>query len=392
MPDTTDHQLDRLSSDDPSSAITRPKRRGRGKKRYKVLTVLVSTVVALALAVTLGAAYWLRHLDDNIDYQDYDAQLSNRPTKVAVDTGPQEPLNLLVMGSDTREGAGNDIDGLTGAGERSDTTILFHLSADRTFAYGISIPRDTLVDRPDCTGEDGETIPGAEGAQWNDAFAVGGPACTMQQFEQLTGIRLDNYVLLDFNGFKDMVDAIDGVEVCIPEPIVDRAHGIDMPAGTRTISGKEALNYVRARYTLGDGSDIGRIKRQQAFVAAMAAEVVSSDVLARPDRVLGFLDAATSSLQTDFDSVRDIGKVGLSFQGIGLDKIKFVTVPWRYSPIDPNRVEWLPQAEKLWQTVIDDQPLGRRLGKGSISANDDVEGDGSSQKAAAERASAGLCA
>jgi LCP family protein required for cell wall assembly len=392
LPDSNDSQLDRLSSDDPSSAIARPKRRGRGKKRYKVFTVLVSTVVALALAVTLGAAYWLRHLDDNIDYQDYDAQLTNRPTKVAVDTGPQEPLNLLVMGSDTREGAGNDIDGLTGGGERSDTTILFHLSADRTFAYGISIPRDTLVDRPDCVGEDGETIPGAEGAQWNEAFAVGGPACTMQQFEQLTGIRLDNYVLLDFNGFKDMVDAIDGVEVCIPEPIVDRAHGIDMPAGTRKISGKEALNYVRARYTLGDGSDIGRIKRQQAFVAAMAAEVVSSDVLTRPDRVLGFLDAATSSLQTDFDSVRDIGKVGLSFQGIGLDKIKFVTVPWQYSPIDPNRVEWLPSADKLWQTVIDDQPLGRKLGKGSISAKDDVEGDGASQKAAAERESAGLCA
>ena len=207
---------DEISSDDaPSSLPARPKRRGRGKRRYKVVTVVTGAVVALALVVGLGTAYFYRHLNDNIDYQSYDDQLTNRPTKK--DVGPQEPINLLVMGSDTRDGAGNNIDGLTGDGERSDTTLLFHLSADRTFAYGVSIPRDTVIDRPDCKDEDGETIPGADGAMWNEAYSVGGPACTMQQFEQLTGVRIDNYVKLDFNGFRDMVDAIDGVEVCIPE-------------------------------------------------------------------------------------------------------------------------------------------------------------------------------
>ena len=94
---------------------------------------------------------------------------------------------------------------------------------------------------------------------WNEAFSVGGPACTIQQFEQITGVRIDHYVVVDFAGFEDMVDAIDGVEVCIPEDIYDPEHGINIPAGTREIAGREALNYVRARYTLGDGSDIGRI-------------------------------------------------------------------------------------------------------------------------------------
>ena len=197
------------------------------------------------------------------------------------------------MGSDSRDGEGNNIDNLTGGGERSDTTIMFHLSADRETAYGISIPRDTLVDRPDCYDKNGDVIPGATDAMWNEAFSVGGPACTMQQFEQLTGIRLDHYVMLDFAGFQDMVDAIDGVEVCIPEDIADPAHGINIPAGTREIQGKEALNYVRARYTLGDGSDIGRIKRQQAFIAAMASKVLARGTLARVDRLVGFLDAAT---------------------------------------------------------------------------------------------------
>ena len=105
--------------------------------------------------------------------------------------------------------------------------------------------------------------------------------------------------MVDFAGFEDMVDAIDGVPVCIPEDIDDPAHGINIPAGTREVEGREALNYVRARYTLGDGSDIGRIKRQQAFIAAMAEKVISGGTLARLDRLVGFLDAATKSLTVD---------------------------------------------------------------------------------------------
>lgn len=397
-PDEITHR-DRPAPRVAARADSRPKRRGRTKKRHQALLVVTGAVTALALAAGLGSAYFWRHLDDNVDYQDYDAQLHDRPGKLEV-SGPQEPLNILVMGSDTRHGEGNNIDGLTGDGERSDTTILFHLSADRTFAYGISIPRDSLVDRPNCLTEDGETIPGDDDAMWNEAFAVGGPACTMQQFEQLTGVRLDHYVKVDFNGFRTMVDAIDGVQVCVPEEVSDPAHGITIPAGTREVRGDEALSYVRARYTLGDGSDIGRITRQQAFLAAMSGKVVSRGVLARPDRLLRFLDAATESLQTDFSSVRDMAEVGASFRSIGLDKIKFTTVPWQYSPADPNRVEWLPEADDLWRKVRRDEPLTKKVTPGAIAASDDVEGgssggSGGGRKGgvtAEQRESAGLCA
>lgn len=369
-----------------------PKRRGRKKKRRTVLTVIVSAMVVLSLVTGLGAVFFYRHLNDNLDVQNVAAQLTDRPDKVKVDHGPQEPVNILVMGSDTRDGAGNNIDGLTGGGQRSDTTIMFHLSADRSFAYGISIPRDSLVNRPDCIAKDGTTIPGASDVMWNDAFSVGGPACTMQQFEQLTGIRLDNYVVLDFSGFENMVDAVHGVEVCIPQAIEDPAHGIDIPAGTREIKGAEALNYVRARYTLGDGSDIGRIKRQQAFVAAMASKVLSAGTLTRADRLVGFLNAATSSLTTDFTSIAAMGRVGAGFKSVGLDKVKFVTVPWQYSPADPNRVEWLPTADRLWQRVIDDDPLTKSLQDGVIKASDNVSGKNTTNsKDASERSAAGLC-
>jgi LCP family protein required for cell wall assembly len=413
-------QPETLSSDDAPArrrAATRPKRRGRSKRRHQVLTVLLGVGTALALVVGLGSVYFLRHLDDNVDYHDYDPQLTNRPEKVAVDTGPQEPLNILVMGSDTREGAGNAVDGYTDDTERSDTTIMFHLSADRTFAYGISIPRDTLVDRPECIADDGSKIPAADDVMWNDAFEVGGPACTMQQFEQITGVRLDNYVKVDFHGFKGMVDAIGGVEVCLPEAIHDTKAHVDIPAGVQTIRGDAALGYVRARYSIGDGSDLGRIKRQQAFLAAMSGKLVSKGTLTRPDRVLGFLDAATRSLQTNFSSVGEMADVGSSFKSIGLDNIKFVTVPWQYSPEDPNRVEWLPEAAQLWRRVMLDKPLAGKAATGVISAGDDVEGgtpSGSGSESASpsespsespssgapsgsgaatddERASAGLC-
>jgi LCP family protein required for cell wall assembly len=285
--------------------------------------------------------------------------------------GPKEPLNILVMGSDDRDAPGNNIDNLTGGGKRSDTTILLHLSADRKRAYGISIPRDSLVDRPECLDDELDPIAGATDAMWNEAFMVGGPACAIHQLEELTGVRVDHFIVVDFAGFRGMVDAINGVQVCIPEPgIVDPAHGINIPAGTRKLEGMQALNYVRERYVLGNGSDIGRMKRQQAFVAAMAHQVLSANTLANPVRLLKFLEAATDSLQLDkgLGSLAKIAKLGVEFRGIGLDRIQFITVPWQYAPDDPNRIRWLPEAQRVWDAIIDDRPIPRKYLGDAISA------------------------
>ncbi|WP_127479093.1 LCP family protein [Nocardioides pantholopis] len=349
----------------------RGRRRARPPRRHTVARVLVVTGLALAMVTALATVWLYRDLNGNLTVTDVTGQLTDRPDEVDVE-GPQEPVNILVMGSDDRDGEGNNIDGLTGDGQRSDTTILFHLSADREHAYGVSIPRDSLVTRPDCTGPDGENIPGAEDAMWNEAFAVGGPACTIQQFEQTTDVRINHYVVVDFAGFKDMVDAIDGVPVCIPEDISDPAHGINIEAGSREIRGDEALNYVRARYTLGDGSDIGRVKRQQAFIAGMANKVVSGGVLARPDRLVGFLRAATKSLTVDpgMGNVVKLSKVGLGFQDIGLDNIRFITVPFEYDSREEfrGRIVWTEQAETVWQRIRNDQTISKRLDSGLLTA------------------------
>jgi LCP family protein required for cell wall assembly len=343
------------------------KRRGRARRTHTVAKVLLATVLTLGMVSGLSVAFLYRHLNGNLNVMNVDDQLTNRPDKVRIDA-PKQPINVLVMGSDSRECDGCNIDGLAESGARSDTTILLHLSADRTSAYGVSIPRDSLVTRPDCIDDEGDTIPGGDMQMWNAAFSYGGPACTIQQFEQTTGIRIDNYVVVDFSSFKDMVDAVDGVEVCVPEEIDDDIGHINIPAGTRTLNGKEALAYVRVRHGVGDGSDIGRIKRQQAFIAAMTEKVISGGTLARFDRLVRFLNAATASLTTDIPNIKEIAKVGLQFKDIGLKRIRFITVPFVYSTAQPGRVEWTDDADVLWDRIANDKPLGK-LRVGSIGAD-----------------------
>ncbi len=338
-----------------------------------VFKVIAASLLSLALATGVGVVLVYNNWNDNIQREEIADQLKNRPVKEEVE-GPQEPLNVLVMGSDSRAGAGNGIDGESGGG-LSDTTILFHLSANREFAYGISIPRDTAVMRPTCYEEDGSEIPGSGGYEkWNAAFAAGGPACTVQQFEQLTKVRIDNYVVVDFNQFKDMVNALDGVEVCIPEDINDEVRNIYLKAGTRELRGEEALTYVRVRYRIGDGTDPNRTRRQQAFIGSMINKAMTAGMLARPDRLLSFMNAATSSLQTDFKSVAQIADVGVTARGIGADNIKFVTTPWIYSDKVSAGIEWTAEVDKLWQLVRRDRPLSAEFLKDAISASDNPDG------------------
>jgi LCP family protein required for cell wall assembly len=305
-----------------------------------------------------------RHLNGNLTTIGGLEEIDNRP-QVRYE-GNGKPLNILVMGSDSRECDGCEIDQEGNGSARSDTTVILHISADRERAYGISIPRDSVVDRPDC-GDHNE-IPGEVGAKWNVAFAVGGPLCTVEQVEQTTGIRIDDFVVIDFNGFKEMVDAVGGVEICVPQEINDPAHQIFVPAGTNELRGDQALDYVRARYDVGTQSDLGRIKRQQNFMASMINRVVSKGTLTRVDKVVKFLDAATKSLDVSegLSSVRALGDLALQLRRTGLDNIKFVTVPWEYD--DDYNVLWLPESKQLFARTSKDEPLSDALSSDAIDA------------------------
>src|SRR6478609_11054663 len=204
------------------------KRKGTPKVHHTVGKVVLATMVVIALVTGLSVVFLYRHYNSNLTVVDVTKELgTDRPTP----KGPSGPINILVMGSDNRNAPGDHIDNLTNIGKRSDTTILVHLSADRKHAYGVSIPRDSVVNRPSCLDNKGKQIsPPTTGAMWNDAFNIGGAGCTIRQFEQLTHVPVDHYIVVDFNGFRSMVDAIGGVDVCLPHAVVDPIGHINLPA------------------------------------------------------------------------------------------------------------------------------------------------------------------
>lgn len=310
----------------------------------------------LVLGGVLAAlAAW--RLQGNIRAVDVSGRLgTDRPT-AATEAAERGPLNVLVLGSDSREGANSFIGGKVDEG-RSDTTLLLHLSGDRTRALAVSIPRDSVVEMPGCTDREGHlTVPAVK--QFNDAYTVGGAACTQRTVEQLTGVRIDHYVVVDFSGFKGMVDALGTVPICLPHAVDDPRHRIHLPAGRSRVDGAQALAYVRERYALGDGGDLGRIDRQQAFIASVLQEATSAGTLTNPPKLYAFLDAATRSVTMDPELANLPRLAGLAKQvsDIGLDQIQLVTVPTETYPADPNRLQWAPSAARLWRAIRLDRPV-----------------------------------
>ena len=350
-------------------------------KHTVLRAVAVST--ALVLAVLSGTVYLIyRHLEGNVtESQAFDQILTDRPDDVEpVDEGPDEPLSILILGSDTRAGQA-EIPGGSGATPGlSDTTILLHLSADRSRAYGISVPRDLMVPRPACVDKHtGERAPAQDAAQWNEAYALGGEACTISQFEAMSDLRVDHFLVVNFSGFKDMVDALGGVPVCVPNEVNDPIGRISLPAGTYTVKGDQALDYVRVRHSIGtqDTGDIGRMKRQQAFLAAMVNKAVSAGTLFNPTRLISFLDAATKSITTDPGMRRLTTMAGLANQvkGIGLDKVQFFSMPFEAYDPDPNRLQPKPEAKKMWNLLAKDAELPRQFTADAAKASQGKPGD-----------------
>lgn len=337
------------------SAIARG-RHARDPRHPVVLILVRGVATALAAVLVVGAtagAVLLRQLDGNIEAADVEELIGgDRPTPMAE---AEEALNILVMGADR---AGSESDDLgSGAQGRADTTILLHLSADRSRASLVSIPRDSMVERPDCELEDGTTSPGGV-VQFNSAFATGGAACAIETVEAVTDVRINNYVVVDYDGFIAIVDALGGVRVCLSEPIDDSFSGLDLPAGEQVVQGEQALAYVRAR-KIGNGSDLGRIERQQTFLSSMIQEITSTGLLTRPNRLIGVLDAGTKSLTTDPElaSVTALAGIARSVQALPPEDVSFLTVPTEPWSQDENRVVWTPDADLVWEAIRNDTPL-----------------------------------
>ncbi|MGD3112284.1 LCP family protein [Streptomyces sp. YGL11-2] len=339
------------------AAHTRPRRRptrGRGRRRRAGprRRRLAWTATSLAALLALGGWLLYARLDSNLATTDVDGALgSDRPAR-----GAYGSLNILLLGSDSRAGK-NAQYGAGDSGARSDTAMLVHLNKGRQQATVVSIPRDTMVARPACPLPNGHTSSATAATMFNSTYFVGGSACAVKTVERLGKVRIDHVLDVDFTGFKKLVDAVGGVTVSTDRAIHDKDSHLDLEAGRHRLNGEQALGLVRTRHGVGDGSDLGRIKLQQKFMAALAAELNGSGLLTDPVRLYKVADAATSALTTDkaLGSVRDLLSLARSLAGLKPSEITFRTLPVGPYPKDPNRVAVKqPEANALFKAVRDD--------------------------------------
>ncbi|WP_079086006.1 LCP family protein [Streptomyces silvensis] len=357
---------------------------GLGSRRRRLRWLRYAAVVTAVLVLAAGGLGWAAYtkLQGNITRDTGTAAELARYEKERPTPLVHDAQNILLIGSDSRSGPGNRKYGRDPGTQRSDTTILLHLAADRQSATAVSLPRDLMVDIPGCRRPDGSRTR-AQFAQFNWAFEFGGTACTIRTVEKLTDIRVDHHMVVDFAGFKGMVDAVDGVQVCLKEPMEDAAAKIRLPAGPQTLDGEQALGYVRARKSLGDGSDTDRMDRQQEFLAALVNKVRSNDVLLNPAKLYPVLDAATSSLTTDpgLASLRGLYELVRGMRTIPTERVQFLTVPRRSYTYDANRDELVePAADALFSRLRKDEPVEVARAAGAADredAADDPYGDDS---------------
>jgi LCP family protein required for cell wall assembly len=343
----------------PRDVAARQSRRksanAKGRKRKTLRVVLLALVVLLLAAG--GTVYWLySSLDGNIKAVDIDKAIGDdRPEKL-----PTSGQNLLVLGSDSRAGSNGGLAGGSISGARSDTALMIHIPEGRASATAVSIPRDTLVTRPDCVKSDGSTLPSKERVMFNSVYSLAGPACVVKTVEKMSGVRMDHYLEIDFAGFKDLVDAIGGVTVNVKEPIRDKESGLDLTAGSHKLDGTESLAFVRTRHGIGDGSDLGRIGLQQQFMMALLSEVKSQDLLGSPAKSFKIADSLTQSLTTDsgLDSLTKLADFARSMDGVDPASMETIMLPVAYDKIDPNRVVAAePQATELWKAIREDAEI-----------------------------------
>ncbi|MGW0142518.1 LCP family protein [Streptomyces calvus] len=315
-------------------------RRGRrpAKKKPKAKKVLMwtgGTMAFVVLAVGVAGYLYLEHLNDNISSVSDDGASTGGFKK-------DEAINILLIGTDKRTGSGNEGYGDTGSAGHADTTILLHVSKDRSNATALSIPRDLIVDIPDCPTqqEDGseKVIPGESGVRFNTSLGQSGrtPSCTMRTVTELTGIKPDNFMVADFNAVKTLTSAVGGVEVCLAKDIDDPDSHLKLPKGEHTIEGEQALAFVRTRHSVGMGGDLSRIELQQQFLSSLMRKLKSNDTLTSPSKMIKLAEAGTEALTVDsqLDSIGKLKDLGLELGKLNVKNLSFTTVPVKDNPAE----------------------------------------------------------
>ncbi|WP_330296688.1 LCP family protein [Streptomyces sp. NBC_00503] len=335
----------------------------RGKRR---VLRWVASVVALLILGTAAAGYlYYRHLNGNIQ----SGQRLSGDSGVArteADAAGRRPINILMLGSDIRDEANAKLGGgwdNIGGPARADVQMLIHISADRKNASVTSVPRDTMVDIPECTDPKTGDKYKATKTMINESLARGGPGCTLATWEKMTNVYIDHWMMIDFTGVVSMADAIGGVDVCVNQNVFDQSKpgsgtggsGLKLKAGTTKVQGEQALQWLRTRHSFG--SDMGRAKAQHMYMNSMMRGLKSQNAFTDIPRLTGLAEAATKSLKVseEIGSVKKLLDLGLALKDVPINRITMATIPVMDYPGDKNRVALNPaDAEKMWTMLRKD--------------------------------------
>ncbi|MEV4448858.1 LCP family protein [Streptomyces mirabilis] len=325
------------------------RRKGRTKpKKSKAKKILLWTGGSMAfvlVAVSAAGYLYLKHLEGNVSTTDVGSAGKKGFSK-------DEAFNILIIGTDKRTGKGNEGYGDKGSVGHADTNILLHVSKDRTNATALSIPRDLIVDVPDCPVKqpDGteKVVPGTQNVRFNTSLGQDGrnAGCTMLTVKAVTGIVPDHFMMADFNAVKTLTSAVGGVDVCVAHAVNDKESHLKLPAGKSKVEGEQALAFVRTRHSFGNQGDLDRIKVQQQFLGSLMRKMASSDTLTNPAKLFSLAEAATKALTVDtgIGKVSTLKDVALELKKVPTKNITFTTVPVLDNP-----------AEKVKATVVVNQ-------------------------------------
>ncbi|WP_371539585.1 LCP family protein [Streptomyces sp. NBC_00466] len=337
---------------------------GRRRPRRRALRITAWAALGVLAVGGAGAAYLWSHLNGNVKGVDINAALGkDRPSDAH-----NGAMNILLLGSDSRAGT-NGAYGKGISGARSDTTMVLHVDKSHKKASVVSIPRDTMMERPACPKPHGGTVPGAHQAMFNESYEVGGPGCTVKTVEKMSGVRMDHYVEVDFNGFKKLIDQLGGVNITTSQAIDDNDSHLKLSAGKHTLKGEQALGLVRTRHGVGDGSDLGRIQLQQAFIKALTEKVDNIGLLGNPAKLYDLADTATRTVSADSGLASANKLLGLAkdLKGISPKNMNMVTMPVAYDPQAPDRVLPLTKAsQQVWKALRDDKPIPKSAVQNSV--------------------------
>ena len=331
-----------------------------GSARPYLKGTALALAVVLVSGVSLGGIYvWqlgAKVGDNALDISNgTEVPEDAQPAIDAFDGG----FTVLAVGADNVTGQSEAY------GERSaalnDVNILFHISADHQNAVVMSLPRDLVIPQPACVDPvTGDEFGEVYAQPLNDAFGRGGLGCVKATIEELTGMTIPYAALFTFEGTVAMSDAVGGVPICLDSAINDPASGLDLPAGVSTVSGAQALSYLRSRDGVGSGSDLSRITSQQAYMSSLMRVMKSSETLTDVSKVLGLANAAAEhvSLSQSLASITTMARMALTVKDLDLDKLVFVQYPVEEDPDDPNKV--VPSAdlaERMIAKILADEPF-----------------------------------